>query len=53
MLLIYPGPFDQVEVPAAGLVAVRGEPVDVPEPHAQSLIEQGWTQVRPRTKKEQ
>jgi hypothetical protein len=53
MQLIYPGPFDQVEVPAAGVTAVRGEPVEVPEPHAASLIEQGWTPVRPRPKKEQ
>lgn len=47
MKLVYPGPFDQVEVPAVGVVAVRGEPVEVPEPHASSLIAQGWTPVKP------
>lgn len=52
MLLIYPGPFDQVEVPAAGVVADKGIPVEVPEPHAQSLLQQGWKPVSKPKKKE-
>jgi hypothetical protein len=42
MLLIYPGPFDAVDVPAVGIVAVRDVPVDVPDETAPSLIAQGW-----------
>jgi hypothetical protein len=40
MKLVYGGPIDEVEVPAAGVVARRGEPVDVPDEVAELLLEQ-------------
>lgn len=48
MLLVYPGPFDQVEIPAANVVAKQGVPVDVPDALADSLIEQGWKPAKSR-----
>jgi hypothetical protein len=36
--LIYGGMFDEVEVPEAGVIAVRGEPVDVPDEIAARLL---------------
>ncbi len=50
MMLTYPGPFDAVDVPAANLTATRGEPVDIPDVLAPSLILQGWTKTK--TKKD-
>lgn len=49
MRLIYPGPSDAVEVPALGIIAVRGEPTDELEPSefTASLLEQGWTEHKP------
>lgn len=41
--VVYPGPFPSVDVPALGLTARQGEPVEVPAEHAASLLEQGWT----------
>lgn len=41
MLVVYNGPIDAVEVPAANCIAVRGEPVEVPAEVGASLIEQG------------
>jgi len=53
MDIIYDGPFDAVEIPTAGMVARRGEPVTVPDDIAKSLIEQGWKPAKkPRTTKE-
>jgi hypothetical protein len=47
--LIYPGPCDAVEVPALGILAVRGEPTDdlTPSEHTESLLAQGWTEHKP------
>ena len=41
MKLIYDGMFDEMEVPAAGIVAKRGEPVDVPDEVGASLLRAG------------
>jgi hypothetical protein len=46
MKIVYDGPFDEVEVPAAGVVAKRGEPVDVDADVARSLLEQDvWSEA--------
>lgn len=44
--LIYGGPYDEVEVPAAGVVARRGEPVEIEdEAIAKGLLRQDiWTE---------
>jgi hypothetical protein len=45
--LVYPGPFDAVEVPALGITAIKGEPVDVSDvATATALIRQGWTEIK-------
>lgn len=50
--LVYNGPHAAVEVPAAGIVAERGVPVDVPDAAAKSLLEQDtWTEDKPAVKK--
>lgn len=36
----YVGPFDAVDIPSAGVVAVKDEPVEVPADVAKSLLEQ-------------
>lgn len=48
-LLRYVGPIDEVYVPAAGVTAQRGgEPVEVPDEVAASLLEQEtWAPVAP------
>jgi hypothetical protein len=47
---------DALNVPACGVIAQRGEAVDVPDEIGESLIEQGWKQVgkssKPEVKKE-
>ena len=47
MRLIYGGPHDEVEVPAAGVVARRGEPVEIEdEAVAKGLLKQDiWTEA--------
>lgn len=46
MKLIYGGPIDEVEVPDAGIVATRGEPVEVPDDVAARLLEQDtWSKT--------
>jgi hypothetical protein len=45
-ILIYRGPFEAVEIPAAGIVAVHGQPVEVPDAVAESLLRQGWTPAK-------
>jgi len=53
MLLIYPGPGDGVDVPAVGVTAVAGEPVDIPDPDvANALVKQGWLKAEKPAKKE-
>ncbi len=47
MKLIYPGPHDEVVVPAFGnLTASRGVPVEVDDKtQAEQLLAQGWTKA--------
>lgn len=40
MQIIYQGPFNAVEVPDAGLVAVNGEPIEVSTELGKKLLEQ-------------
>jgi hypothetical protein len=50
-LLKYVGPHDAVHVPDAGVYAERnGEPVDIPEPIAASLLEQETFVVAEKTR---
>jgi hypothetical protein len=51
--LIYGGPYDEVEVPAAGVVARRGEPVEIEDDAiAKQLLEQDiWTEEAPPTRR--
>lgn len=48
MLIVYSGPIDAVEVPAANCIAVRGEPTEVPDEVGASLIEQGTWDADPK-----
>ncbi len=48
MLVVYNGPIDAVEVPAANCIAVRGEPIEVPDEVGVSLIEQGTWDAEPK-----
>lgn len=54
MLIVYEGPIDAVEVPALGLIAERGVPVEVDTDlvdEAKKLLEQGcWSEVKPGKK---
>lgn len=51
MLVVYSGPIDAVEVPAANCIAVRGEPVEVPDEVGKSLCQQDtWTESKPKSK---
>lgn len=51
MLVVYSGPIDVVEVPAANCIAVRGEPVEVPNEVGKSLLEQDtWSEVKTKPK---
>ncbi|NUT53683.1 MAG: SAP domain-containing protein [Saccharothrix sp.] len=44
MRVVYDGPYRAVNVAAVGLIAHRGEPIEVPDVVGQSLIEQEtWT----------
>lgn len=54
MKVTYVGPFEEVEVPSLGVVAVRGVPVEVPDAAAKELLTQrdNWTPAKPATKKE-
>lgn len=48
MQLIYGGPLADVDVPEAGIVAYRGEPVEVEDSIARRLLEQDtWTEAKP------
>lgn len=47
MRLIYEGPHDEVVVPAFGITAARGEPVEVEDKaQAEQLLAQGWTKAK-------
>jgi hypothetical protein len=44
--LVFPGPEGAVDVPALGLTAVQGEPVEVADAViASALLRQGWQEV--------
>jgi len=52
--LTYTGPYDEVEIPSAGVVCKRGETVDVPDELGKSLLEQAdnWrAKAGPKTDK--
>ena len=52
MKLIYPGPHPAVDVPAAGVTAIKGEPVEIADDIAARLLEQGWSKTPRASKKE-
>lgn len=43
--LVYQGPYRAVDVPSIGVTATEGEPVEIPDDTAESLMRQGWTEV--------
>lgn len=43
--LVYEGPYGAVDVPSIGVTATKGEPVEIDEAVAESLIRQGWREV--------
>lgn len=51
MRVVYDGPSDSVEVPAAGLVFVRGVPGEVPDDVGTALLEQktSWSLAKGKT----
>lgn len=52
MLVVYSGPIDAVEVPAANCIAVRGEPIEVPDEVGKSLCQQDtWSESKPKAGK--
>ncbi|MEV7589732.1 hypothetical protein AB0O42_05605 [Streptomyces sp. NPDC089922] len=42
----YSGPYSAVEVPALGLTAGKGDPIEVAEDVAETLLRQGWQEVK-------
>lgn len=47
MRLIYNGTHDEVEVPAVGIVATRGVPVEVEDEAAEALLRQDvWSRAK-------
>lgn len=50
--IVYIGPASEVEVPAAGIVAKQGEPIEVEDTLAKSLLEQtsNWAAKAPKKK---
>ena len=51
MKVTYTGPFDAVEVPAAGIVAEKGKPVEVPDELGKNLLEQDcWAEPKEKSK---
>lgn len=52
MLVVYSGPIDAVEIPAANCIAVRGEPIEVPDEVGKSLCQQDtWAESKPKASK--
>lgn len=51
--IIYIGPHEEVEVPAANLIAAKGKPVSVKASVAKSLLQQedNWREAYPTPKK--
>lgn len=51
MLIVYEGPSDAVEVPALGLIAERGVPVEVDpdgvEVAKELITQECWSEVKP------
>lgn len=53
MKFTYIGPYDEVEIPSAGVVCKRGESVDVPDSLRLQDQPSNWEPVKPTvTKKE-
>lgn len=52
MKVLYEDGPEAVTIPAAGVTAQRGEPVDVPENTGKQLLEQGWIKAGNAGKKE-
>lgn len=52
--VVYIGPAEEVEVPALGIIAKKGEPIEVEDALAKSLLEQesNWAAKAKPTKKE-
>lgn len=50
--VVYTGPYDEVEVPAANLIAAKGKPVTVKASVAKSLLQQedNWREAYPQDK---
>lgn len=47
MRVVYDGPIDAVEIPEANAIAVRGEPIEVPDDLGKRLCEQAtWSEVK-------
>jgi hypothetical protein len=52
MRVVYTGPHAEVEVPSLGVVAVRGEAVEVDDAAGHELVKQGdWNAAKPATVK--
>lgn len=50
--IVYTGPHDEVDVPAANLIAAKGKPVTVKASVAKSLLQQedNWREAYPKDK---
>ncbi|MEU8780061.1 hypothetical protein [Streptomyces sp. NPDC048637] len=44
--IAYGGPYAAVEVPSLGLTAAKDDPIEVAEDVAQTLIRQGWQEIK-------
>lgn len=42
----YGGPYQAVDIPSLGCVARKGEPIEVEDEIAESLLRQGWTEIK-------
>lgn len=42
----YDGPYSAVEVPSLGLTATKGNPIEVVEDIARTLLRQGWQEIK-------
>ncbi|MCB5179505.1 hypothetical protein [Streptomyces antimicrobicus] len=44
--VVYGGPYTAVDIPSLGLTAEKGDPVEVAEDVAETLLRQGWQEVK-------
>lgn len=42
----YDGPYAAVEVPSLGLTAEKGNPIEVADDIARTLLRQGWQEIK-------